>query len=253
MHRIAAATLYLALLATPGLAQPQPAPRAEDHLEPEDSILGGDAYSAGYEALVQGKLREAYGFDVVARMVALPSFVPEYTVGLASKTKNGKAAPYRIFVLAPVASLWTYQSIAMLKNGSVRVLGDQNQSALKQEIARLESSVPRDPDDLKVNHCQTDISDTLGNRIVEVWRKMLQHTHYSARNMNGTDGATYHFGIAAPGTGLLAGKVWSPERDTATGALVELADTMRAVCEQKKDTSEADLEKLTAELEHRLN
>jgi len=238
------------------LAQPQQAPGAEDHLEPDGSILGGDAFMAGYELQVARKLKEAYGPGVVVRMVALPSFVPEYAVGLASKAQYGKRAPYRIFALAPAASLWTYQSIAMLKNGSVRELGNQNQSAekaQKEEIARLESSVPRDPDDLKVNRCEIDINDALGNRIIEVWRKMLLRTHYPERNMMGLDGATYHFGIAAPGTGLLTGKIWSPQQDTANGTLVALADTMRAVCQKEKGASEMQLEKLTAELEQRLH
>lgn len=249
MRRIAAAIAVLALLAAPVFAQT----RAEDHLEPEDSILGGDAYTAGYESLVRHKLEQAYGFDVVARMVALPSFAPEYAVALASKTPNGKAAPYRIFVLTPAASLWTYVSIAMLKNGGVKVLGDDSQRAQKEEIARLESSVPRDPEDMKVKSCEADIGDALGNHIIELWRKMLLRTHYSVRNMNGLDGATYHFGITAPGTGLLAGKVWSPEPGTATGGLVQLADTMRAICQKEKGASESDLEKLAAELEGRLN
>jgi hypothetical protein len=249
--RPAAILLATLLLIRPTMAQSPP--RAEDHLEPEASILGGDAFMSGYESLVQRTLKDAYGSDVVVRMVALPSFAPEYAVGLASKAQAGKAAPYRIIAANPAVSMWTYVSIAMLKNGGVKILGDQNQKAQREEIARLEASVPRDPDDMKVNHCQADIADALAGRIVDVWRKMLLHTRYSVHNGNGLDGTTYHFGIAAPGTGQLAGKVWSPERETATGAFVQLADTMRAICQKENGASEAQLEKLVAELEQRLN
>jgi len=94
-----------ALFAGSALAQPQ-MPRTEDHLEPESSILGGSAFMTGYEMQVQRTLKKAYGFDVAVRMVALPSFLPEYAVGLVSKAKQGWSGPYRIFALTPAASLW---------------------------------------------------------------------------------------------------------------------------------------------------
>src|ERR1700722_18850995 len=107
------------LLASPAAAQQRWQP--EDHLEPDGSILGGTAFSAIYDTLVRDLLRDAYDMSVDVRMVALPSFSPEYAVGLRSFETRGagpfksvaKGAPYHIFVLAPEAQIWTYQTIAM--------------------------------------------------------------------------------------------------------------------------------------------
>src|SRR6201999_3229424 len=108
--------LFLAaLLASPAAAQHRR--HAEDHLEPEQSVLGGTDFSTGYDALVRDLLHDAYGRDVEARMVAVPSFVPEYAVGLRGGKLVGKddfktvvkGPPYRIFVLSPQAQIWTYE------------------------------------------------------------------------------------------------------------------------------------------------
>jgi hypothetical protein len=217
---------------------------AEDHLDPGEPVLG-TAFLADYEIQVREKLKDAYAVSVEVRMVAPPSFFPEYAVGLLHASKYSHEAPYRIFTLTSAAQIWTYRSIDMLKTGQTRVVvGDK-----KKEIERLESSVPRNLNDLKVLRCETGIGDELGTRIVEVWRKMLLRTRYSARPTWGTDGTTFHFSMASPILGPLAGKTWSPPRDTATGNLVELANTMRDVC--NKSANMAKLENVTAELEHR--
>jgi len=138
----------------------------------------------------------------------------------------------------------------MLKNGSVRILDDPNQKAKKKEVARLEASVPSDPNNLKVAYCETNVSDVLGGRIVKVWRNMLMRTRYPQKNMNGADGVTFHFSMSA--FGPLSGQVWSPDRNSNTGTLVALANEMYGICTKRKDASMGNLEKLTAELEHRL-
>jgi hypothetical protein len=254
--------LAAALLASPAAAQQRGQP--EDHLEPESSILGGTAILSGYDGLVRDLLHDAYDMSVDVRMVAMPSFIPEYAVGLRSYETTGAGAlkaiargtPYRIFVLSPEAQIWTYESIAMLKRGQEHVgtWSDKNldsqQAIQKKEIARLETKVPANPHDLKIDRCETDISGVLGDRIVQVWSKILLATRYSAQYSTGLDGASYHFSAVIPKAGVLAGQVWSPDRDSATGSLVTLADTMRAVCEKKATMTELD--QLTTELEQRL-
>jgi hypothetical protein len=92
----------------------------------------------------------------------------------------------------------------------------------------------------------------LGDRIVEAWGKVLLSTRYSRQYPGGADGATYHFSAFVPNAGILAGHVWTPPRDSITGTLVTLADTMRTVCETKAGADEAQLEKVMDELEQRL-
>jgi hypothetical protein len=255
--------LAAALLANPAAAQSR-IPLAEDHLKPENSVLGDTAIFSDYDTLVRDLLHDAYDMGVDVRMVALPSFFPEYAVGLRSFETRGtgpfktiaRGAPYRIFVLAPEAQIWTYESIAMLKRGEEQVgtwsdkNGDSQQAMQKKEIAKLEAKMPANPHDLKIDRCEADISGVLGDRIVEVWRKMVLATHYPAKYDTILDGEFYHFSMVSPKAGPISGQTHSPYRDSATGTLVTLADTMRAVCEKKATMTELD--QLTTELEQRL-
>jgi hypothetical protein len=248
--------LLAALLASPAAAQPRWQP--EDHLEPELSVLGGSDFLSGYDALVRDLLHDAYDRDVEVRMVAMPSFIPEYAVGLRGGKTVGKGdfkmttrgAPYRILVLAPQAQIWTYETITSLKRGQEQAFDKNGKSIQEAAIAREQAKVPASPHDLKIDHCEAGISDGLGGRIVRAWGKVLLSTRYSRQFSAGTDGATYHFSAFVPNAGMLAGQVWLPPRDSITGTLVTLADTMRAVCEKR--ASEAQLEKVTGELEQRL-
>lgn len=260
--RLSAVLIITALLSGLALAQPpQVPPRVEDHLEPDASILGGRDFMAHYDLMLRDVLHSAYDQDVALRMIAKPSFIPEYAVGLRGGKVVGKGdfkmvipgAPYRIFGLAPAASVWTYESIAALKNGASRMVGDNPQQLQKKEIERLRATVQENLHDLKVTQCEADISDALGARVVEVWHKMLMRTRYSQQNMNGTDGATYDFSMFVRGSGDISGHVWLPDRNSSTGTLVTLANEMYGICTKKKDASMDRLEKLTAELEHRLN
>lgn len=231
---------------------------AEDHLEPDHSILGSDTFAsdptmrriesanADYYGRVREKLKDVYTSSVEIRMVVFPSFFPEYAVGLFSTSGHGSGAPYRIFTVTPAAQIWTYTLIDMIKSGQSRVVvGDKN-----KDLERLESSVPRNLSDLKVSRCETGISDALGARIVAVWHKMLLRTRPYAVPELGLDGVDFHFGMGAPKLHLLTGKVWTPARDTTTGNLVAIGEAMNNVCNKSADM--AKLEKVTAELEHRL-
>jgi hypothetical protein len=253
MRKRAALAAIFVLFASSAPAQmPQ---RAEDHLEPDHAILEGPSFSDSYENDLRDKFKEAYERGVVLRMIALPSFIPEFAVGLrgSSSTYGLISAPYHIFTLTPAASIWTYQTINSLKLGLGNMPArDKMRKVQEQQIAKEQASVPSDIRDLAVHRCETDISDSLGSRIITVWSKMLLRTHYSSRYTAGADGATYHFSMFLRGSGDMNGHVWLPRRDSATGNLVALADAMRVVCKKKVGADEASLEKLTTELEQRL-
>lgn len=260
MRRTAVLFAFVALFTGSAFAQPKMIPRPEDHLEPDGSVLGGSDFMADYASKLRDVLHAAYEPDVTVRMIAQPSFVPEYAVGLRGGKTIGKGdfktfipgAPYRIFGLSPAASVWTYPTIAMLKSGQIRAIGKNAGQQQKEEIEKAQASVPANPRDLKVSQCETGISDALGGRIVEVWHKMLMRTRYSQKNMNGADGATYNFSMYVRGHGPISGNVWSPDRNSSTGTLVALANAMYDVCNKEKGASANQVEKLTAELEQRL-
>ena len=248
------------LFAGPVLAQPQTLPRPEDHLEPSHSVLGG-GFKTSYEFMLRDVLHAAYEPDVQLRMVGQPSFIPEFAVGLRGGKTIGKGdfksvvggAPYRIFGLTPAASVWIYESIASMKRGAASATDEKSRALTLKSVEKLQASVPADIRDVKVARCEMDISDVLGDRITQVWRKMLMRTRYSQQNLNGTDGAFYDFSMFSRGLGDLSGHVWLPDRNSSTGTLVALANAMYRVCTKQKDASMEKLEALTAELERRLN
>src|ERR1700683_4205621 len=115
MDRYALA-IALTLLALPVYA-------AEDHLSPEDSLIGGTEYLSAYDEQIRNTLKDAYVPKVIVRMVGLPSFSADYVIGLGSKAVAGRRPPYEVFTPTPSTQMWTYQNIGMLKSGQMRVLG----------------------------------------------------------------------------------------------------------------------------------
>jgi hypothetical protein len=213
-----ALAIALSLMALPVSAE-------EDHLWPDGSIIGGTEYVPSYDENIHSMLRDAYGPNVVARMVtdcdsvcslSYPGPGP-YAVGLASKRPSGRAPPYGIFAI---------------NFSSVPIPDDPY-------LARAETSIST------VKRCDADISQPLADRIVAVWRAMLLQTRYPARS--GLDGQNYHFYF-----GGMAGQVWSPNQDSAASNLVALAYTMGSYCNKEPGVGEAELSKVTSELEARL-
>jgi hypothetical protein len=231
MRQAAALVTIAALLACSAHAQPTTPLRAEDHLEPEGTILGGGFIDSKYDTALREALGEMFESDIAARMIAMPAFFPEYAVGLR-KAGFAKETGYRVFALALTEKLESIEPVTIDNSG--RLLA------------------PSFPWKRKLARCETSISDELGSRITEVWRKMLMRTRYSALYTAGTDGARYDFSMDVRGLGPISGKVWLPDRNSSTGALVALANEMYGICAKKKDASMEQLEKNTAELEHRL-
>jgi hypothetical protein len=242
--------LAVALFASPAAAQKGSWQQLEDHLEPDGSVLGGSAYAPDYDMMLRDLLHDAYDSSVALRMVEVPSFVPEFAVGLRSLKPFGQGAPCHIFVLTPDAQIWTYHSIAALKTGEERVVGDTNNVARDEQIAELKSRVPANPHNLKIGHCESVLSDVLGNRRIAVWRTMLMNTRYAPQYARGSDGTNLHFSMFVRGRGTLAGQLVASQHNSATGTLAVLVYAMRDVCGNKK--TQTELDDLTSELEQRL-
>jgi hypothetical protein len=223
--RIRHLLILAVLLVSPAAAQQHRLP--EDHLEPEGSILGGTANIA-YENRLRDVFRDAHTEGVVLQMTATPPFVSEYAVGIRSlqpygeHAPDGKAPPYRIFGVKADAPIWN------------------------QVVGRAPAG------DTKVSRCEIAISDGLEARIADAWFRVLQGTRFPTTFADGADGIAYHFTAFKPKLGTRWGQVWMPPRDSVTGNLVALGNTMRDVCNKQHGADMAALEKVTAELEHRL-
>jgi hypothetical protein len=106
LRKRAALIVLAGLLAGPVQAQPHMPPRAEDHLEPDGSILGNSSFGdPKYDMQLRDLLGEMFVSDVAVRMVAIPAFAPEYAVGLR---EGGyvKDSNYRILGLTIEEPFW---------------------------------------------------------------------------------------------------------------------------------------------------
>ncbi len=73
-----------------------------DHLKPEDSLFSG-VFLHKYTEMVLDAFSEVYAENVEVRTIVLPSFKPEYAVGIR-KEKD----VYSIFHFEPKKQYWLY-------------------------------------------------------------------------------------------------------------------------------------------------
>lgn len=198
---------------------------ASENLEPEESQFSSE-FLGGYTHLVLSYLSSAYEDDVIVRLIGLPSFSPEYLLGI--KEVEGK---YSIFYESPKMQLWGYQMMPMMEQGSVKVMNEEGEFVKDEEgLKELESQYPKDPLDIPRVSCNKNIEKTLANDIIFVWREMVYETKYPREPNMGLDGETYHFSAKMWGNVNYAGKVWSPPSDSKTGKLVAISELMYEYC-----------------------
>lgn len=212
------------------------------HLKDEDSeskpraLVEAD-WLYKYHAMVLSVLVDAYAQNVKTRAIILPTFSPEYAVGI---TEDKDA--YGIFYLQPEVSLSAYVGLDVLKESAKTHTGEALKR-IEKMITELDAVLPENPMDVGIERYACAIESSLAERIIQVWDTMLQKTHYAKDHPNGTDGATYHFSMFSLNYFLeLAGTTWSPPEDSNTGRLVAITDSMRDLClsGEKKLLSQLD-------------
>jgi len=226
MQKIVSLFVAATLGAAPAYSQTQ----RPDHLMPENSILsGGDSmFSAKYYGLVTDVLAEGYARNVTLRAVVLPSFSPEYLLGLRETSSEGSTG-YRVFYLRPTIHLWGYESPYEPK-----------------------SRLPANPKDVPLVRCERPLDTAVAQQVSTAWTGILRETRYlPAEPSVGLDGIMYHFSADLRWEGLLAGNVWSPDPGSKPGRLAELAETLARYCDGKAEATE--LERQATELTERLN
>jgi len=261
MKRIAALFIVAAL----GLAPAYPQQERPDHLMLEDSILSGGSslFMRTYDELIVDVLADGYVRDVTLRAVVIPSFSPEYLVGLRSANIEGVG--HRVFYLRPTIRLWDYELLNMKQTGEIRSLKGSNPkddvSKLQaEEIERLRSRLPANPKDVPLSRCEKPLDTAVAQQVSAAWIGVLLETRYlPADDTDGRDGVTYHFsafqrevltGQTVSPPRFLAGEAWSPPRDSKPGRLSELAETLVRYCDGKAEATE--LEKQADALTRRL-
>ena len=122
MHMKTLLGLVVFALPPGGVALAQIAEGYGHHLEPEDSqYIGGfpDGYDfAEHARIVSTVFKDAFGSDVLARVVVTPSRSPEYALGI-----NRVQGQYKVFALRSSKHLWAYMSVALWKRNLEQITG----------------------------------------------------------------------------------------------------------------------------------
>jgi len=229
---VVALAFGLSLMASAATAQQGflPTAVAGEHLVPERSVFA-DTFLLEYDTMVVSALEGAFTRDVRVRAVVQPSFQPEYAVGVKER-ENG----FRVFCLHPEIQLWAYETLNMMKAGSIRNLGSiigpptDRASETPKELEKLEASLPANFRDVKIKSGDAEIASDLARLLVAIWETMLRQTRYDKAAHLGFDGVSYHFSMRSDHQNL-AGYVWSPPPASTTELLVKVVETMRLVCD----------------------
>ena len=192
-----------------------------DHLFPERSLIFlGSAYHGTLIELRRSVLPEAYGNDVLARMLEAPSGGSERMIGI--RRDDSTNGVHRIFAVRPKTPLI--------------LLAIRQLPAINVEVER----------------CDFEISAPLAQRILADWEKMLLGTRYGP-NETGFERTGYHFHMySRTARDYLEGYTWSPDPNTAPGMLVGIATKMADLCAGHDQQTITEIETLLTTLENRL-
>ncbi len=198
---------------------------AQQNLEPEPGVL---AEYDSYDVKVRTLFTKAYERDVVFRMVCIPSFTPEWLVGIRETGETHSA-----FVLRPEKHIWKTELIPMYESGQIRELVENEKGEVESRIAtntivKLKREVPQDFRQIKVTEKSEAIDAETARLLANVWSKMLLSARHPEQSTLGCDGVTYHFSMSIPEHGIASGKVWTPSPETRTGMLSSLGELVAA-------------------------
>ena len=200
---------------------------ATEHLEPEDSRFSGIPILDEYNWTVITAFDVNYDFDVKAKVIVMPSFHPEYALGI-KKINND----YTVFHYVAEMSYWGYTSLKMMKSEVIQVVEDGELQRDIEGIKKIESTYPGDFRDIKINRCEASLTPALAIDIIELWNHMLLKTTYAPEYSGGPDGVTYHFS-----NNSMAGQTWSPNPKSEPGKLVDIVRGMISYCNKTNEAS----------------
>lgn len=246
--------IRLALIVLLCVQNAQARPRYDEHLLPEDSVFtdrdfrlsafGGPfsldfAHYMHYEENVARVLHEAFRYEIVARVVAYPSFEPEFAIAL--ELQDGK---YKILFFEPSIQLRHFDELEIIKlKMKEKPDSDFRKDELETYLNYLEDKnieLPSTREEVDVRECDILISKELGDKLYSLWSQMLFRTRYPdlrpAKPDNkpalldlAIDGTSYHFSFEYPGF-TLAGKIHSPREESNTGKFVTITEIMKSAC-----------------------
>lgn len=164
-----------------------------NHLVPDvPYVLGVDKYSI----CIKEVFKDGYTNNVILRTLVVPSFGPEYVVGL-HKVKNN----YYVFVQnANESILHTISRVANSESACGSVSVDKNQREIPSPIA---------------------------DQLRAIWQKEILKTRYAEHPSLIIDGTTYHFSMFAAKHGLIGGRTSIVKKGSLMESLTKLVTTLK--------------------------
>lgn len=109
------------------------------------------------------------------------------------------------------------------------VLDEDGEQYLLIQTEAEEQIWDSDSAEIKVAHRELPFPKDIAESVCDVWLNMLRGARFPDSGWSGRDGVNYHFNYWGPEAFLVefCGRTWSPEKDTAPGRLVALADALR--------------------------
>jgi hypothetical protein len=213
--------------------------RAQEHLIPDTNVFTDPDE---YKLKMRHIFAQAFEDGVTLRVLVTPSFsTKEHVAGLLQRDKA-----VEVFVLEPSSSIWDTEILKMYETGEAgSVDGDGKEIPLEQNEAyqKLKKSTPADYRAIKAKRQARPIPKELAGEIKGLWKEMLLNVRHPSEGNDGLDGVTYDFSASVGSRGELSGHIWSPEPESKTGRLTNLADTLADYARGK-----ADLDKLKERL-----
>jgi hypothetical protein len=181
----------------------------DECLRPEDSPLDPLCNFGEYYRKVTETLLESDESErrSILSVICLPSFQVEWAVRLLGSERSG----YLLSLSVAETQIWCHSATTPVAVNCLEV-------PLSRELAAL---------------------------MGVVWRKMLLCVRHPQSCRLGKDGVTYHFACHDLGVGFMAGKTWSPNRQTAPGRLVAFSHLLYRYVEQ----DEAERTRLADEIQ----
>ena len=206
---------------------------AHQHLAPEPGLL---AEFDSYDHKIRTVLSEGYGRDVLFRMICIPSFEPEWMVGIEKDDNNTCS----VFVLRPNKHIWKSELIPMYESGQITEIvqtadGSIESRKATNDLERLKREMPSDFRNIGVEKQSAGIDAGTADLLAEAWSQMILKARHPEEDVIGLDGVTYHFSMWIQGRGIVSGKIWCPEQNTNTGLLTSIGHSLMTYVTADKD------------------
>lgn len=183
---------------------------AQDHLIPDiPYIIGVNDYSIKLKDI----FKKGFTENVLLRVLVLPSFSPEYMVGIRKTDIS-----YEVFLIETCYIIWGYK--------------EHNELNICKDFSNGDAS--------NIRKSRKEITKQLSLRLVDVWKESLLNVKHMKKPPLILDGTHFHLSMFLQQYGNISGMLVSPDKNSKMKILSELIMTL--VKYTKNETNDFELE-----------